>query len=104
MMRGEADGRLSRRKSVRQVNAAGGATSPPAGSTEQIVAINTPAASRRQAEASGSVARRRSVRNVKRTGTLRRPGGAGGGPATVGSLRKRSSLRNANYHLDKDDI
>jgi hypothetical protein len=92
MMRGEAEGRVSRRKSLRQSTAAVTATN----------GESAAASERRPPEEGGGggggdtlAARRRSVRSVKRTGTLRRPT-AGGGPVSVGSLRKRSSLRDVS--------
>ncbi len=96
-MRGETEGR----KSVRQV------TADKIGADEASAAgAGTPAVRRKTDAAANSVARRKSVRSVKRTATLRRTGGAGatvnGGVVNVGSLRKRSSLRDAVSSASKD--
>jgi hypothetical protein len=92
-MRGETEGR----KSVRKVTAA---TDKIGVDEASAAAAGTPSVRRKtDAAAASSVARRKSVRSVKRTATLRRTGGAGatvnGGVVNVGSLRKRSSLRDA---------
>jgi hypothetical protein len=104
MMRGETEGRLSGRKSVRQVTAA---TDKIGADETSAAGAGTPAVRRKtDAAAANSVARRKSVRSVKRTATLRRTGGAGatvnGGVVNVGSLRKRSSLRDAVSSASKD--
>jgi hypothetical protein len=104
-MRGETEGRLSGRKSVRQVTAA---TDKIGADDASAAETGTPAVRRKTdaAAAANSVARRKSVRSVKRTATLRRTGGAGatvnGGVVNVGSLRKRSSLRDAVSSASKD--
>jgi hypothetical protein len=99
MMRGETEGR----KSGRQATAA---TDKNGADEVSAAAAGTPAVRRKtDATAANSVARRKSVRSVKRTATLRRTGGAGatvnGGVVNVGSLRKRSSLRDAVSSANK---